>query len=106
MAKILVKFQANWADEMDLEGYRIFTEHEWEEQRAACMAHKGSIEVYFGTNEWNNYDNGEHLLGEYTIKSITDEEADMIDKLFGPYIGSFSNPKEYLEDDNEVYEEG
>lgn len=47
MSKLLVKFDTNWADEMDISGYKVFTEIEWNEISDKCKAHNNMLEAYF-----------------------------------------------------------
>lgn len=101
MSKLLVKFDTNWADEMDISGYKVFTEIEWTEISDKCKAHKTILEAYFGTNESNVYDNGSELLEEYTVQKISESEAAVLDKLFSGKIGNFQNPLNILEGSDE-----
>lgn len=97
MAKVLVEFSTNWADEIDLSGFKIYDKLEWEELVAKVSLHKSSFQVYFGTNESNEYENGEALLEEYTISHLNDSDAEVIMRLLGGEYGMFEDPLEVFE---------
>lgn len=91
----LVRFDKNWADEMDVEGFRLFTDPQWLKYRDTVLAAK-SFNFYFGTNEgWGNeYDedftDGETMLKEdFRVFDLTDSEAATIQKFFGNAGGMF-----------------
>jgi len=105
MAKILVEFSTNWADEMDLSGFKVYDKAEWEKLVTKVSSHKTSFEVYFGTNESNEYENGKALLEEYTITHISDADAEVIERLLGGEYGMFEDPLQVFEWDEDEDEE-
>lgn len=104
--KVLVQWNSNWADEMDVEGFQILTDREWETIRHSILQRKNSFEIYVGTNEDIEYSNGEELLEEITVTPLTLEEAATIEKFFGDYGGhtAFLDNIED-EDDDEDWED-
>ena len=85
--KKLVKFNTDWADEMTIEGFEVFTDEEWQAYKdgvEAAFKETDYHEVYFGTNEFNGYGSAEEFLGEFTVTEITEEEAFTLGKLFKP----------------------
>lgn len=82
--KLLVKFESNWADEMDVVGFKLMTELEWNDFKEAArfILGKEPFTFYVGTNEeitWETYDD---FIKSLKVKNITDEEESLIDKLF------------------------
>lgn len=86
----LVIYHTNWADEMDLEGFQIFSAEEWEKFQSDVRAldeQSFRFEVGFGTNESNEYKSSKEFLDEFTVTEISKEDAAKVVKLFelGPY---------------------
>jgi hypothetical protein len=88
---ILVKFNDNWADEMDVSGFKLFDNLDaWNAAIAEFEAEKeivdgednGYFEVYFGSNEYNEYETVEEFLTQFDITEISDAAAEMIETLF------------------------
>ncbi len=98
---ILVTFNTNWADEMDITGFRVFTQAEWDAEWSALSPSAFPMEVYFGTNESNEYDTKEDLLAEYTLTPISFEEAVMLDKLFDGNFGECPLPSDFVEEEED-----
>lgn len=83
MSKVLVKWESNWADEMDVEGFVIMEASEWAEKRERISQVEGSTSICVGTNEDVEYDRGADILDEITEHPLTDTEEEVIVKLFG-----------------------
>lgn len=72
----LVKYSANWADEMDLEGLAVFTQKEFYDFSDTAMKIAELIEnreyytYWFGTNEGIEYGDIHHFLDSFTIKTL------------------------------------
>lgn len=83
---ILVIYEGNWADEMDLYGFKIFTEKDkyTKKQIKEAILRCNKKEFNCGSNE-------EATLSadEFTIKVISDDEYKIIKKLFNLYENSF-----------------
>ncbi|MHA2280095.1 MAG: hypothetical protein ACXAC5_04365 [Promethearchaeota archaeon] len=88
--RVLVKFRDNYADEFDIEGWKIMCKESWDNYVKAMK--KDVVwpqSKYFGTNEgieWSDAD--EHL---YCFKAIpiTPEEEQIIVKVIGKRFGDF-----------------
>lgn len=87
MGHVLVKWNSNWADEMDIEGFVIIGDDDSEILKKRLSGIEKRFDVYVGSNEEIGYRNGKELLNELTFKKISDEEADVIGKLIGHYYG-------------------
>jgi hypothetical protein len=80
----LVTFHDNWADEMDIEGYRIFSEDDWKNYRKYAkkeFEENGEYTYYVGTNEDINYNSYEDFMGNFEVKTISKEQVDVLEKL-------------------------
>lgn len=75
--KFLVMFSANWADEFDVDSFRIV---DTMDQVNAIIA-SAAQGYWFGTNE--GWEAGELTEDNFEIIQIADEEAETIVKLFG-----------------------
>lgn len=84
--KLLVISDFNYADEFDVRGWAIKDQAKWQAHLAEVKAyfdHGDELENYFGTNEsiiWSSYDD---YANGFTMRPITDDEADTIRRLFG-----------------------
>lgn len=80
---ILVKFDDNWADEMDVSGFKLYDNIDaWKKRVDECDEEGYYTEVYFGTNEYNEYDSMDEFLRNFEVLEITDEYAAVIETLF------------------------
>jgi hypothetical protein len=90
MTKLLVKFDTNWADEMEIKGWSVFySERAWEDWKDCIPNRKFSI--YFGSNQDNEYTR-EEFLKCFKVFDITDTDADTLERLFGGSDGRFPDP--------------
>lgn len=103
----LVKFDDNWADEMDISGYIIMESDKWEKIENNLKNYKDRIYVGFGTNEDNDYRNGKEFLNTIDVKNITEEEIKTLKKLLGSEYGntSFSYAFENVDEGDEIGED-
>lgn len=87
---LLVKFDENWADEMDVSGFKIFEDiEEWEnaikefkEEREIEDDEDCCFSVYFGSNEQNEYRSMSEFLSLFEVIELSKEQANVIDSLF------------------------
>lgn len=101
---LLVKYSDNWADEMDVEGCRVYRKSEWDIFcKAAKMEFKenGSYVYYVGTNEDIEYRSYEDFMSQFEVKSITKDQLDVIEKLGLDCMGFFpeSIGESFIEED-------
>ncbi len=88
--KFLVKETANWADEFDIEGFKIMEANNKEELEEKIINNKVfPCELYFGTNEWQDYNSKEQLLRDLEICEISDIEIKVFEKFFGKLDRAF-----------------
>lgn len=81
----LVKYDSNWADEMDVSGFRIMTDDDWEAYQEAFKNHFDAGEQYshgIGTNEEIEYEDIKQFMSDFKVEEITTEEAAVIHKFF------------------------
>lgn len=75
----LLKFEDNWADEIDCEGLMLLDEESYQK----WVAWIDSLTVFdfsIGTNEDLQYADKNELMNHIKVKDITDEEAAVISK--------------------------
>lgn len=87
MAKVIVKWDSNWADEMDISGFTIISEEEAIALKTRLKERKTSFEICVGTNEDIDYSSGSDLLDELTFTKISEDEARIIEKRIGDEYG-------------------
>lgn len=81
----LVKYDSNWADEMDIDGFRLFTDEQWEEYQKdfkKLFKEDRGYTYYVGTNEDIEYNSFDEFMSDLKVSEITDEEATVLKKLF------------------------
>jgi len=113
MAKVLVKFRKDWADEFDVYGFAVYEKEVWEKELKTFFNANGWSGFYFGTNEGYDPDDytKEHFAEGYTICDITDEEAEVLERFFKRKFdklttyGIFPHPIELVDVGEEYWEE-
>lgn len=80
---ILVKWDSNWADEMDVEGFAMLEKSEADKLKKTLKNFKREFTVCIGTNEEIDYEKGSDMLDELEFKKISEEEYKTVKKLFG-----------------------
>ena len=81
---VLVKFNKNWADEFDVDGYKIYnSEADWNDEKGDLADHS----FMFGTNE--GWEEGEFEDDDFTVIGISNEEAAVLRKTLGNEFGTF-----------------
>lgn len=104
MERVLVKFEANWADEMDVQGFSVMTKERWKE---ACktfkqIKNKNGICYYFGSNEgWEDGEIDDSWLENYTVVKITEEQERVLEDLDLLEFGTFPMPDDFESEDDE-----
>jgi hypothetical protein len=81
---VLVKFEADFADEFDVFGFRIFDS---DEQFLELLGPPDELEFNFGTNE--GFEPGDLDYDNFTVDEITIEESNILVKLLGEKYGVF-----------------
>lgn len=104
---LLINFNDNYADEFDVNGFRIATEEEWEQEKESMKAafaasqeiqdffydpdipsyrrnYRRTIEMYFGTNEALEWDSYDDAISCFSAVKITEEEAESLNRLLNP----------------------
>jgi len=86
---LLVKFSKDWADEFDVNGFKIFnTDEEWNEFFEELTNSEG--EYYFGTNEFWDYTEFQH--DDFEVVYVDFEVTKNLEILFGREWGVFPEP--------------
>jgi hypothetical protein len=105
----LITWSDNWADEMDLDGFRVMTRGQWKkckDDAQLCFEHEGTQTLYFGTNEQIEYDSYDTYIDNFKTHAITPAQAEYFKKIFGKYGQGFfpdlrDRADEYREDTND-----
>lgn len=83
---VFIKYDMDWADEFDLEGFGIMEESEWEEMDRDIRNHfendEGSISSSFGTNEDIELDSVSDWDRALKVSHITEAEAKFLHEKF------------------------
>lgn len=88
---LLVKYEANWADEIDVSGFTVLTKEQWDQNVERIKRHfdeESELTCYIGTNEQIDYYNADEALQDFKVTEITDEQAEVLHQLFGRSWGS------------------
>jgi hypothetical protein len=101
--KVLLQWDSNWADEMDISGFSIMGKSEWEDYKK-MLKNKGRFCICVGTNEEIDYHNGNELLKEISVKNISEDEVKTIQKFFGGE-GGFTHFLGLDEDEDEDWDD-
>lgn len=106
----ILKYNDNWADEMDISGFAVMTESERDEYFAVFKKVFDTNEYYsffVGTNEEIEYNTLEDFTNAFEMSEITEEEAKVFSKFFGNEFGFFPTAEyvEFKEEDEEVVED-
>lgn len=92
---LLLQYSCNYADEFDVEGFTVMSESAWEEHKAMAakiFEERGSVEVYFGTNEDISYYDLKEYMRSFMVKELTDVQFQVLKDLFsGHYKGQIKN---------------
>jgi len=98
----LIEYQYDYADEFYVHGFEIVSKEELDEINKKIENSVYPIEQYFGTNEAIEWDDPDDVKEGMIVKEITQEEADILIKIFGK---GFAFSPEYDEHFNETTEE-
>jgi len=94
---VLIRFNDNYADEFDVEGFFALSEEDWKAYKAKIKKVIGDNYFTFniGTNEEIEYDGAKEYLSRLKQVKITQEEYDTLLKLF-PYTLEDWNGKKWV----------
>src|SRR5271157_230915 len=103
--QLLIQFNADYADEFDIEGFIVMTEEQWEAHKALAKTHfdkkataplpfplsepdsyenrgRHETEVYFGTNEAMIYESYEDYMRSFKVTPLSVQGYDVLKELF------------------------
>lgn len=97
---VALRYDNNWADEFDVEGFIIVEQEWWENHQKEVREKFGKQhrEVGFGTNEEIEYCDADDYLNSFTVLSLTQDEIGVLKKALG---GSFFGIVPMLEFDDD-----
>lgn len=82
MTYTILKFDDNYADEFDVEGFVVVKSEFAKKWLELVGSFKYSLSFGFGSNEANEYDNGANFVTNVSSMVITDEEANVLANIF------------------------
>ena len=82
---VLLKFESNWADEMDVEGFLVVTKEYWEDAKKELNKIEGECHLCVGTNEYINWSSGSEIIEEITVEELSEEEVKVFKKKFNNF---------------------
>jgi hypothetical protein len=93
MGDVLVKYDGNWADEIDLQGFIVMTDAEWKDYKKVIqhLHSESEFTVGIGTNEDVTFANADDYFDSFEVKKLTAEESATLRKFFKSTI-SFYDP--------------
>jgi hypothetical protein len=86
---VLLKFQADYADEFDVYGLLTWTKEQWEEYKKELEELEYPQEHYFGTNESIEFVDADDYLSNITVTNITEEQYKTLIDLGLRHYGTF-----------------
>lgn len=97
--KFLVKFEDNWADEMDINSHLVMSESEVEAYKKLVRESEYPFELFVGTNQNIDYDSAEEFLACLTFIEVSEEDVLVLEKLDLLEVGDFPTEDYFEEDD-------
>jgi len=91
--RYLVKYESDWADEMDVEGLDLLTEGDKRYFESLRPTDDKPLVHHVGTNEEIEYSSSGMFLSCYTWIPITEKEYEVIKKLINTSYGHFYYPE-------------
>ncbi len=81
---VLLKFDSNYADEFNIEGFVAISEAEWKSYKTKAKKAIGNSphEYYFGTNESITFSGYKEYLKSFKATTISEEEYQFLLKTF------------------------
>lgn len=84
MEYVFVKYSDNYADEFDVECVWVVRKELWQKWADNIRTNiKHEVEIYFGTNEYIEIEDGETVVNNCEVRDISEDEARTIAKYFG-----------------------
>ena len=103
---LLIKFDSNYADEFDTEGFIVMSQSEWLKHITHVEKHfekwnkthepdrwgnRHGIEVYFGTNESMIYETFDCYRRSFKVAELSESDYEVLKRLFGKSYGPIKN---------------
>lgn len=91
--KVLVEWNTNWADEMDIQGFCLLEVETIEDLKEQIRNHpynKSKMEICIGTNEEIYYSDVSEFMQDLSFEHLSENEYEVVNKLFGKEWGHTS----------------
>ena len=79
---VLIKWQGNWADEMEVCGFVVTSKEEADSYKKYLKDREDEFTLYVGSNQNITYNNGKELLEDLTFRNLTTAEFQVFKKHF------------------------
>ena len=83
----LIKYEYNYGDEFDIEGFQILDENEMKDINEGIDKANYPKEYYFGTNEEIEWKNSKEVRDGITVTELTNTEYHILKNLFNGGFG-------------------
>lgn len=84
----LMTFSKYYYSEFSVGGFSVVeTPHELDNISSTIENYENPIEIYFGTNQYFEFENGKDIWNYINVKPITNEEAKTLENLFDSSYG-------------------
>lgn len=98
---VVVIYRDNYADEMKVQGFQLFSKYEWEQIERAFNKQHNVIRFYVGTNAEIEYKNPKALLSKCKVSYISETLFDSIKVIYGKNFGICPNFYDFVEVEDE-----
>ena len=89
--KYLMTFSKYYYSEFGVDGFSVIeTPQDLDEISNTIENYENPIEIYFGTNQSFEFDNGKDIWNYIGVRILTNEEAIIIKDLFGESYGTLT----------------
>ena len=79
---VLLVYKDNYADEFDVHGFAFLKLDDWEYIKREAAETKFPKEIYFGSNEYMEYDDAKEFINAFKVSVITPEAIDELKRFF------------------------
>lgn len=100
MKHVIVFYNGNWADEIDINGFWYTTKEEYEYWLKNLDNADYPYCMYLGTNQDIVYENKEAILSDLKVKEITEVQYESLKAIhWSSWYGDFPDPEPPLDED-------
>lgn len=79
---VMLVYRNNYADEFDVDGFAFLKEDDWEYIKREAAETPFPREMYFGSNEFMDYDTSKEFIDEFKVAPITQDLIEEFRRIF------------------------